>query len=240
MQLYFIRHGQSTNNQLWMRTGGNDGRCEDPELTQAGRQQASVVARYLGREPSSTSTPEFDNHNIGGFGITHLYCSLMVRAVATGTAISQALDLPLVVWEDIHEGGGIYLDDHETGERIGRPGKNRAYFEGHFPELILPESLDGDGWWNRPFEDRDQRYARARRFLDELAKRHGGTEDRVAVVSHGGFYNYLLAELLELPQRNGYWFSLNNAAITRVDFRTEDVGLVYLNRVDFLPQDLIT
>jgi 2,3-bisphosphoglycerate-dependent phosphoglycerate mutase len=240
MQLYFIRHGQSTNNQLWLRPSSSEKRCEDPELTKAGRQQASAVARYVSQAPSSTNAPEFDHQNIGGFGITHLYCSLMVRAVATGTAISQALDLPLVAWQCIHEGGGIYLDDPETGDRIGRPGKNRSYFGEHFPELILPESLDGDGWWNRPFEEHEQRYTRARRFLDKLAERHGGTEDRVAMVSHGGFYNYLLKELLELPQRNGYWFSLNNAAITRIDFGPEDVRLVYFNRVDFLPRDLIT
>ena len=240
MQLYFIRHGQSTNNHLWLHPGSSEKRNEDPELTKAGQQQASAVARYLSQAPSSKSAPEFDDQNIGGFGITHLYCSLMVRAVATGTAISETLDLPLVAWEGIHEGGGIYLDDPETGERIGKPGKNRAYFGEHFPGLILPESLDGDGWWSRPFEEREQRYARARHFLKKLLERHGGTEDRVAMVSHGGFYNYLLAELLELPQRNSYWFSLNNTAITRIDFRSEDVRLVYLNRVDFLPRDLIT
>jgi 2,3-bisphosphoglycerate-dependent phosphoglycerate mutase len=240
MQLYFIRHGQSTNNELWERMGPNRERSEDPELTTTGRMQAAALAQYLSQMPSLGDTPQFDNQNIGGFGITHLYCSLMVRAVATGTTISETLDLPLVAWEEIHEGGGIYLDDPDTGEKVGRAGRNRAYFEEHFPGFILPQSMDGDGWWNRPFEEREQRYVRARCFLDELAMRHSGTEDRVAIVSHAGFYNYLLAELLGLPQRSGYWFSLNNTAITRIDFRPEDVGLVYLNRLDFLPRELVT
>lgn len=240
MQLYFIRHGQSTNNELWERTGTSRERSEDPELTETGRRQAAVLAQCLGRAPSLEVTPQFDNQNIGGFGITHVYCSLMVRAVATGIVISKALDLPLVAWEGIHEGGGIYLDDAETGDKIGRPGRNRAYFEEHFPHLILPHSMDGDGWWNRPYEEREQRYVRARCFLDDLATRHGGTEDRVAIVSHAGFYNYLLRELLGLPQESGYSFSLNNSAITRIDFRPENVGLVYLNRLDFLPRELVT
>ena len=240
MQLYFIRHGQSTNNELWARMGESRERSEDPELTDTGRKQAAVLAQYLGRSPSLEDIPQFDNQNIGGFGITHIYCSLMVRAVATGIVISEVLDLPLVAWEGVHEAGGIYLDDGETGEKIGRQGKNRAYFKEHFPRLILPGSIDGDGWWNRPYEEREQRYVRARCFLDELATRHGGTEDRVAIVSHAGFYNYLLTELLGLPQQSGYWFSLNNAAITRIDFRPEDVGLVYLNRLDFLPRELVT
>jgi hypothetical protein len=39
---------------------------------------------------------------------------------------------------------------------------------------------------------------------------------------------------------DGYWLSLNNAVITRIDFHTDGIGLVYLNRADFLPRDLIT
>jgi broad specificity phosphatase PhoE len=60
------------------------------------------------------------------------------------------------------------------------------------------------------------------------------------VVSHGGFYNDLLAAILNLPDREGYWFLLNNAGITRIDFDDERIGLVYLNRVDFLPREIIT
>jgi broad specificity phosphatase PhoE len=71
-------------------------------------------------------------------------------------------------------------------------------------------------------------------------ERHGHTDDRVAVVGHGGFYNDLLAAILNLPQREGYWFALNNAAIARMDFDEERIGLAYLNRVDFLPKGLIT
>ena len=243
MQFYFIRHGQSENNALWKRIGSSRGRSEDPELTKVGQQQTEFVAQFLRRaDPPDLQCggSRGDIQNVAGFGITHLYSSLMVRAVATGTAIAKALDLPLVAWEDLHEWGGIYLYDEQTDERLGLAGRNRAYFEAHYPDFVLPDSLGEAGWWNRPFEEPEQRPTRVKRFWRDLMERHGHTDDRVAVVSHGGFYNYLLAAILSLPDREGYWFALNNAAITRIDFNGERIGLIYLNRVDFLPKELVT
>jgi len=241
MQFYFIRHGQSANNLLWAQTGASNGRSEDPNLTPLGRQQAEKVAQFLRQtDPTApTNVWGYDIQNAGGFGITHLYCSLMIRAVTTGTIIAKALDLPLVAWEDLHEHGGIHQKDEQTGEHIGLPGKNRAYFKAHYPDLVLPSSLGEEGWWNRPFEEEAQRPIRARRFLRELVERHGGTDDRVAVVSHGGFYNQLLRAILNLPEGQGCWFALNNAAITRIDFEDEGIVLNYLNRADFMTSDML-
>jgi 2,3-bisphosphoglycerate-dependent phosphoglycerate mutase len=240
MQLYFIRHGQSENNALWMRTGSHEGRSEDPGLTEVGRQQSELLAQFLRRADPNLATNGSDIQNVAGFGITHLYTSLMVRAVETGTIIARALDLPMVAWVALHEYGGIYLRDKETNERVGLPGRNRAYFEAHYPDLVLPDSLGEAGWWNRPYEEPEQRLPRAKRFLHDLLEKHGHTDDRAAVVSHGGFYNYLLAALLNLPGREGHWFVMNNAAISRIDFHEDEIWLVYLNRADFLPKDLIT
>jgi 2,3-bisphosphoglycerate-dependent phosphoglycerate mutase len=240
MQLYFIRHGQSENNALWMRTGSHIGRSEDPGLTEVGWQQSEFLAQFLSQADPNIAVNGSDTQNVTGFGITHLYTSLMVRAVATGTIIANALDLPLVAWRDLHEWGGIYLRDEQTDERIGLPGRNRAYFEAHYPNLVLPDFLGEEGWWNRPFEAPELRLPRAQRVFRDLLERHGHTEDRVAVVSHGGFYNYFLAAILNMPGREGYRFVMNNAAISRIDFRDEDTWLLYLNRIDFLPKDLIT
>lgn len=225
MQFYFIRHGQSENNALWLRTGSEEGRSDDPGLTDLGRRQAEALAQFL---------------LTADLGITHLYTSLMIRAVATGAILAEALDLPLLAWEDLHEVGGIYLEDKATGERVGRAGASRAYFTAHYPRLVLPESVAEAGWWNRPFEEREQRPARARRFWAELKARHGATDDRVAVIGHGGFYNHLLAVLLDMPTREGYWFVLHNTAMSRLDFHDRGVDLVYLNRTDHLPSGWLT
>jgi len=227
MRFYFIRHGQSQNNSLWDQTGSSKGRSLDAELTPVGRQQAKLLSRFLLDRESE-------------FGLTHLYTSLMVRAVATGVILADALGLPLAAWEDLHETGGIYLEDEQASQCIGQPGNSRAYFETHYPTLVLPESLNEAGWWNRPFEEREQRLPRAQRFLRDLVERHGHGNDRVAVVSHGAFYNYFLSALLDWPRKDGCWFALNNAAITRIDLHDDRVDLVYLNRFEFLPVELIT
>ncbi len=229
MQFYFIRHGQSTNNRLWDDTGASIGRSEDPELTERGRAQVRTLARFLrtGRD----YTPP------AGFGITRVYTSLMLRAVETGASIARDLGVPLSAWEDLHEGGGIYLND-TTGLRVGQLGKNRAYFAEHYPDLTLPEGLGEAGWWNRRvYEEEAQAAARAARFLADLRVRHGNSAEHIAVISHGAFYNYFLRALFEI--KNG-WFDLNNTGITRIDFREDGVALIYANRVDFLPSDLIT
>jgi 2,3-bisphosphoglycerate-dependent phosphoglycerate mutase len=239
MQFYFIRHGQSENNALWRRsTDYAKVRNEDPGLTEVGRQQAEFLAQFL--QDTTAAIHDRDHQNIAGFGITHLYSSLMLRAVATGTIIAKTLDLPLVAWEDLHERGGIYLEDEQTGEYIGQPGKNRAYFETHYPDFVLPDSLGEAGWWNRPFEEPEQRLTRVKRFWRDLLERHGRTDDRVAVISHGGFHHDLLTTILNLPETEGHWFALNNAAMTRLDFNDDRIGLIYLNRMDFLPKELIT
>jgi broad specificity phosphatase PhoE len=177
---------------------------------------------------------------MGGFGITHLYCSPMIRAINTAMYIAEALHLRPKVWRDVHETGGIFLEKLETGEPVGLPGRTRAYFRERYPELILSDELRKDGWWNRPFETREERRGRAERVLEQLMERHGGTDDRISLVSHAGFYNYLMGAILGLPERDGYWFMMDNAAVTRLQFEDGQTLVVYTNRTDFLPDELIT
>lgn len=241
MQLYFIRHAQSSNNLLWDQIKASNGRTMDPELTDKGWRQARRLAKYFHENQSQRPTETHNSQNGYGFGLTHLYTSLMVRAVATGCQVARALNIPLIGWVDLHEEGGIYMNDPESGEPIGYPGQTQAYFAAHFPELVIQDGVARDGWWNRPYESIAERPVRAQRFLDELLGRHGNTDDRVAVFSHGGFYNAFMRQVLGLPaQEDGLWFVLNNTAITRIDFCSDEIIVVYLNRVDFLPTDLIT
>lgn len=239
MQFYFIRHGQSTNNVLWDSTGSETGRSEDAALTDLGWRQAEVLGEFLRRRNPVQTADVRDLQNLSGFGITHLYCSLMVRSIETGTVVAGALDLRLVAWQDVHETGGIFLSDEQSGERIGQPGKPRSYFEQHYPDLVLPNTLDESGWWNRPFESTEEIEARAQRVLKELLERHDAM-DRVAVISHGGFYNYLMTALLNMPSREGFWMFMHNAAITRIDFGEDRTDVVYSNRVDFMPRGLVS
>lgn len=287
MHLFFIRHGQSANNDLWDRTGGNRGRVEDPELTPAGFQQARLLADYVQRIDHAARSDAARNEaarneaaqgavpgdgrvgdGIGSlnghdrvvdeqasqrpaetsavnpfrrdyFGFTHLYTSLMVRSVLTATPLAEAIGKPLRAWVDIHETGGIFLDDEATGQPQGLPGRTRAYLAERFAHLVLPEDLPEDGWWNRPFETDLQRPERARRVLMELLQRHGGSNDRVALVSHGAFYNHLMRAIFGGDVTNSWWV-MHNTGITRVDFGDDRPALVYHNRTEHLPETLIT
>ena len=107
MHLFFIRHGQSANNVLWERTGNNRGRVEDPELTEMGRKQARLLADFVGRIDGATSPNGRASAEPSGqgplgsvvvnglrrdyFGFSHLYTSLMIRSVATGTPLSEVI-----------------------------------------------------------------------------------------------------------------------------------------------------
>ncbi|MGD2079392.1 MAG: phosphoglycerate mutase family protein, partial [Chloroflexota bacterium] len=141
MRLYIIRHAQSTNNALWADTGTSTGRSSDPVLSEAGQQQARHLAEMLAQVDPEAQTDPWDIADQRGFAISHLYTSLMQRAVLTATAVAQTLELPLVGWPDLHEVGGIFEEGPEEGQRIGLPGPNRAFFEENYPHLRLPEAM---------------------------------------------------------------------------------------------------
>ncbi|GAP06497.1 fructose-2,6-bisphosphatase [Anaerolinea thermolimosa] len=224
MRLYFVRHGESENNELYRRTGSDEGRSHDPKLTDIGWKQAQATANFLAthRDPVG----DMDETN---YGITHVYSSLMVRALSTASVIGQRLGVKVIPWKDWHENGGIYLDDRTTNQKIGLPGLCLEEIRENFPDVILDESIPENGWWDRPYEEREERPVRARRVLYELLDRHGGTDDRVLVVSHGGFYMNFLAAVLGVEEIVIAWFQLNNCGITRIDFMDGDRRIVYHN-----------
>ena len=246
MELYFIRHGQSQNNANWHNPDYTE--SPDPELTEIGYEQARCLADFLKKKQALIDKPGWNDQNRVGFGFTHLYTSLMKRAVNTALPTARALELPFAAWAEIHEEGGIF--SREDGSNlVGLPGNPRSYFELNYPELKLPEHLDETGWWNRPFEAEDQRQLRAEKFLTELLARHGDRdgqpEQRVVLFSHGGFFMRLMCAMLNLPWRQAAhehksWFLLNNGSISRFNFRKNELVICYINRTDHLPDTLIT
>lgn len=235
------------NNAHWSDPGYIE--SPDPALTETGIEQACFVAEFLRDAQTITNPLAWNIQNRHGFGLTHIYTSLMERAVHTAAPTARALGLPFAAWEEIHESGGIFGRDGEE-KQMGLPGKPRSYFNEHFPELVIPEHVNGTGWWNnRPWESEDQAQLRAQAFLAELLARHGDKEGqpehRVAIFSHGGFFGHVIFAILNVPWRKvahgmSMWFSMNNCAISRFDFRAGEVSIHYLNRTDHLPNHLIT
>jgi 2,3-bisphosphoglycerate-dependent phosphoglycerate mutase len=234
MRLYFIRHGQSENNALYNRTGSDTGRVDDPRLTEIGLRQATLTGKYL----AMCSDPVEEHGDEKEFGITHVYSSPMFRAIATGRAIADQLHLSLGLLKDWHENGGIYLQNVPEGEQSIRSGLTRAEMMSHFPGIAPGEFVRPNGWWNREYESADERPVRARRALRELLDRHGKTDDRVVMVSHGGFYNEMIAAVMTIEPVKAVWFRLFNCAISRFDFVEDERLCVYLNYVSHLPGNL--
>jgi 2,3-bisphosphoglycerate-dependent phosphoglycerate mutase len=246
MELYFIRHGQSVNNANWSNAEFQE--SSDPTLTEIGHEQAQILAEFLKNNQTITNDQEWNIQNRYGFGITHIYTSLMERAAFTAAPIARALDLPLTAWKEIHEEGGIYSRE-VNANKLGLPGRPRSFFMENFRTLTLPDDLDETGWWNRPFEADEERQPRADQVLGELLARHRDQEGRpehcVAFVSHGGFFMRLVCAMLKLPWRQAAhglrsWFALNNCSISRFDIYGDELSIAYLNRTDHLPDHLIT
>jgi 2,3-bisphosphoglycerate-dependent phosphoglycerate mutase len=239
VHFYFIRHGQSINNAIYEATGRSDGRNEDPDLTETGKQQARLLADFIrAKDVESVNNEQARKRDY--FGFTHLYTSLMLRSVQTGTVISEAVNMPLNAWPEIHETGGIYLDDPESGKPRGQPGKTRLFFQKNYQKLVLPESLAGEGWYNRPYEIETEWQPRAKKVLQTLLDRHGQTDARVAIISHGGFYVELMRAIFEVKE-DKMWFTMFNTGVSRIDFDPDgSVNLIYHNRTDHLPGRLIT
>lgn len=249
MELYIIRHAQSENNALWAETGTSEGRTADPSITPIGHRQAQLLAEFLAegdpdREPNTFAR----RHNRGGFGLTHLYTSLMMRSIRTAGYVAERTGLPLHAWTDVHERGGLHETDVATGEETGVDGPNRAHFAAEFPSLVLPDELGERGWWSRPPEAVDASFPRALRVWEALVARHGDTDDRVAIITHGGFFQSLLVTLLGMDDASRFktasagqiWFGMSNTAISRIELSNGNGAVRYINRVDHLPSELIT
>jgi broad specificity phosphatase PhoE len=224
MQLYLIRHGQSTNNTL---DDYKDRLC-DPPLTELGRQQAERVAGHLA-------------DSRGGYGITRLYVSPMWRALQTAQLIGQALGLAVEVWIEVHEAGGVYLDYGEAGGIVAYPGKTRAEMLAEFPDYVLPETVTERGWWRgEGREDWPACQGRAIQVAEQLRQR-AAEDERIAIVSHGGFGNALLKALFDQLPSSHLWYAHGNTGITRIDFFDDGrLGVQFLNRMEHLPPELIS
>lgn len=242
MELFLIRHGQSTNNAL----GDERLRVVDPPLTEIGRQQAELVARYLveGRDRRSAPCEAEPPNGSNGceFGLKRLFTSAMQRALQTAEPISQALALPTEVWVEIHEHGGMWLDHGAPTGIVGYPGLTRSEIVARFPAARLPAEITETGWYDPTLgqEDLEQAWARARRVAAQL-RAWPDPDDRIALVTHGGFSSLLLGALCGAPPTATIFFHHDNTGITRVRLREDgQISLRYLNRVSHLPVELIT
>ncbi len=225
MDVFLIRHAQSTNNALTdVRL-----RTMDPLLTDLGLRQAERLAQHVARIiPQGHSVP------------THLYCSPMWRALHTASFIAQATRLTPKVGVGIHEHGGIYLEHDDERGVVGYPGKTGPEILAAFPDVILPPEVTDEGWWQGGREELAACYGRAARVIEGLRERVP-TDERILMVSHGGFINSFIKLLLDQDLEWPVFYHHANTAITYLTFTGDcHLDVHYLNRVDHLSPDMVS
>lgn len=161
MELYLIRHGQSSNN-----AGARH--VADPPLTELGRQQAQCTAEWLKDED-----------------ITALYSSPFRRALETATIIGDALGLAPHVWVDLREWGGVAEERDGVGW-VELPGMTRDEMRALCPSVVLPDDVTDRGWWFGRWEGFEAMFAdahaRAERTAHELRRRQ---DENLVQRTHG-------------------------------------------------------
>ncbi len=225
MDLFLIRHGESTNNAL----ADVSQRVADPELTATGRTQAERVAAYLAEglhlapAERTEDRPFFDR----------LYCSPMIRTLHTAQAIGRALELRSEIWASIHEIGGLYLDHGDERGVVGYPGLTRAEIAVRFPASVASAEVGEDGWWDAGRETNQQAQRRAIGVAADLRTR-AGEQTRIGLVTHGGFMSLLLSALGNQAMDDGSYYGHENTAITRIALAPGTTVVKYINRTEHL------
>lgn len=246
MKLYLIRHAESANNAIYSGNGDEDGRSPDPEITDIGHKQAAFLGKHLAHPSGEPRQHPFEAVNDHHFGLTHLYCSLMTRSILTSGYIAQECNLPRIAHPDIFEYGGIYLKQPD-GRLEGLPGPDRSYFEQRFPDLVLPDRLNSTGWYSRPAETEAHFLDRMKRVVTDIRQRHEDSNDVVGMVVHGDFIDQFVNELMGVERKPKNYVSpwvanwaFHNTSISRIDFINGSHTILYLNRIDHLPAELVT
>lgn len=231
-QLFFIRHGQSSNNAL----ADQSQRVCDPELTQVGQVQAERVAAYVAQRKHLLGTGDTAAE---GPALDRLYCSAMIRALHTATPIGKALSLQPEVWVDIHETGGIFLERPDGGvDRF--PGAGRSDIHARFPDVLLPDAVGEEGWWHGDRESAEEGRQRALKVA-QILRRQATAGERIGLVTHGDFMSHLLKALLGVKQGTEIYLDHRNTAITCLKISPEkDTVVYYANRFEHLDQTQIT
>jgi broad specificity phosphatase PhoE len=189
VELYLVRHGQSTAN----RDGILQGQSDAP-LSDLGRRQASQLgAWFLER------AMEWDA----------VYCSPLSRARDTAILITERLGRAAPV-EDAD------LAEVCAGEMQGKTApvlrlEHASFYTRGLDELGDYSEFNGESY--------DAVQARARRFIGMLTDRRRSAADRVLVVSHGGFMFQMAKMLICQPVPRVMLLKFGNCSVTRLNLR---------------------
>ncbi len=219
-------------------------RVVDPELTPLGLKQAEALAHHLAhglQQQSGAEGPgdEEPHSPRRGFSFTRLYCSPMWRSLQTAYCISESLGLQPEVWIDVHELGGMFLDQGDPPVAVPFPGRTRQQILRTFRQFVVPDTITDTGWYTGAgMEDLRTCDLRAQRVLESL-RAFRDSNEHIAIVSHGAFMNRLLHAMLGSSVEQFFYLHWNTG-ITSLDFRRQGKSVVrYINDISHLPPELV-
>ena len=242
MRLYIIRHAHVTYRRgvpLASVPPEERSHLPDPPITEMGRQQATLLGQHLRRKSDPSDQAQARQVDRLGFAISRLYCSPMRRALQTAQPIAAALGLRPEIWMDLHELRGIIHDEGDGRGERNFPGLSRAEVEQGFPEFVIPSNFADPGWWNPPAEG-DQPVDRLERVARDLLTMAMDTDEHIAVVTHGTASSYILHGLLGSKEYEKVYFNHAHTGMSSLTIRENETTLRYQNRVEHLPDDLVT
>ncbi|WP_261664828.1 histidine phosphatase family protein [Deinococcus sp. Marseille-Q6407] len=224
MKVLLMRHGQSANNPLEAAADYAQRRQPDPPLTALGQRQAEKAATALATA------------GWVGAPVTRLFSSLTLRAAQTAAPLAAALDLPVEGAALAYECGG--LTTGPAGGFAAVPGREYASLRAECPALLWPAELQGQRWDGGAEAWAAAAFASRAAQVAELLRRSAAEGSGLTVlVTHHDFAQFLLADLLGLPQPDVTEpiFRLHNASLTLLELWPSGATLSYADRVDYLP-----
>lgn len=166
MELRIVRHAESTGNAAG-RWQGRD----DTQLTDTGRSQAAKLGKSFKAE---------------GYLPSHIYASPLSRTFHTARIASEQIGLEekIVCWDDLMETDvGIFS------------GLNWEDIESRYPEIAVEFAETRNMDIVEGAETLAERKSRAERVVNKVIADHGN-DDRVLLVSHGGFMQFVFSQLV--------------------------------------------
>jgi len=174
--MILLRHAQSEFNVVFTATKRDPG-IPDPKLTELGHAQAEQAAAALATQK-----------------VRRILCSPYTRALQTARPVARALEVPVIVTDQIRERFAFTCD---IGTK--RSALARAWPEHDFTTLE-------EVWWPPIEEPVAEAAGRAARFRAEMAMLTDWAE--TVVISHWGFILALTGERL----MNGEWLRFDPTA----------------------------
>jgi broad specificity phosphatase PhoE len=191
MRIYLVRHGQTTGD-IEDRYGGD---YED-HLTEEGQRQSQKLAEKL-----------------LGKGIEIVYCSPRIRAVETALSVTDKIEVPMEIVEEIRERNhyGILT------------GLKKEEAKDKYPNMV--ELLKDT---KKTVEGGEDYEGFKKRIIDSWNKLLGVEKGTIMILSHGGPIRIIFREILRKGE-----IEIGDCAYAVLDTKGDEIKIIEMDGISF-------